>query len=102
MPMDINFSCHQQATLTIEHVLEAVVLRVLFDLISKTLAELAAHERVLLLALFEAESHLGQEFFQTMASVGIPHVELGCHEVGVVHALKQRTRSRSREENNQS
>lgn len=73
--------------LTVKDVFETVVLCVLLDLISETLAKLTAHERVLLFALLKAEAHFGQKLLQPVTTVRVPNVEFGSHEVGEVHAL---------------
>ena len=60
--------------LTIKYVLESVVFSVLLDLIPEALAELTAHEWVLLFALLEAEAHLSQKLLKAVTPIGIPHV----------------------------
>lgn len=87
-----TFACnarHEPTQPTIEHVLQAVVLSVLLDLIPETLPKLTAHERVFLLALLEAETHLGQKLLKAVTPIGIPYVELGGDEVGKIHALQR-------------
>lgn len=76
------------AKFTVKYVLEAVVLSIFLDLVPETLAQLTAHKRVLLLALLKAKAHLGQKLLQPVTPIRIPHVQLGGHEVGEVHALQ--------------
>lgn len=77
----------EPAQFTIKYILEAVVLSVFLDLVPETLSQLTAHERVFLLALLEAEAHLGQKLLQPVTSVRIPYIKFRGHEVGEVHAL---------------